>query len=78
MKYLFLVTIILVSGCSSQPMSHQIAEVILGKIFEKTTNKDMSYNAASCRNVKRSCSSGHYQEWFQQNGKKACACNSSL
>lgn len=75
MKYLSLLIIILISGCSSQPVSHQIANVILGEIFEKVTKTDVSYNAASCPNVKRNCSNGNYQEWYQQNGKKACACN---
>ncbi|MGV2872871.1 hypothetical protein [Colwellia sp. E150_009] len=75
MKYLSLLIIILISGCSSQPVSHQVANVILGKVFEKTTSTKISHNASSCPNVKRTCSSGNYQEWYQKNGKKACACN---
>ena len=75
MKYLTLLTIILISGCSSQPVSHQIADVIFKEVFEKATDTDISYNAASCPNVKRSCSKGNYQEWYQNNGKLACACN---
>jgi PBP1b-binding outer membrane lipoprotein LpoB len=75
MKYLSLLIIVLISGCSSQPISHQIADVIFEKTFEKATNTDISYSAASCPNVKRTCSSGNYQEWYQKNGKKACACN---
>lgn len=75
MKYLSLLTIILISGCSSQPVSHQIANVIFGTVFEKTTSTNISHNAASCPNVKRTCSSGNYHEWNQKNGKKACACN---
>lgn len=75
MKYLFLVIIILISGCSSQPVSHQIVNAIFGEVFEKATKKDVSYIAAHCPDVKQNCSNGKYQEWYQQNGKKACACN---
>ncbi len=75
MKYLSLLTIILISGCSSQPISHQIANAILSSVFEGATNTDISHNAASCPNIKRSCSDGNYQEWLQKNGQKACACN---
>lgn len=74
MKYLFLIPVVFLSACSSKPMSHQIAEVILGEVFEKTTKKQVSYNAASCPDVRRKCPGG-YQEWYQSNGKKACACN---
>jgi hypothetical protein len=75
MKYLSLLLIILISGCSSQPFSHQVADAIFEQTFEKVTNTDISYNASSCPSVKRNCSSGSYQEWYQKGGKKACACN---
>jgi len=75
MKYLSIITIILISGCSSQPVSHQVANVVFGKVFEKTTNSKVSDNTASCPIVKRTCSTGTYKEWYQNNGKKACACN---
>ena len=75
MKYLSLLLIILISGCSSQPFSHQVADAIFEQTFEKVTNTDISYNASSCPSVKRNCSSGSYQEWYQKDGKKACACN---
>ncbi len=75
MKYLSLLLVILISGCSSQPFSHQVADVIFEQAFEKATNTDISYNASSCPSVKRNCSSGNYQEWYQKDGKKACACN---
>jgi len=75
MKYLSLLIIVFISGCSSQPVSHQIADVIFGAVFEKVTDTDISHNAASCSNIKRTCSNGNYQEWYQNNGKLACACN---
>ncbi len=56
-------------------MSHQIAEVILGEVFEEVTNTEISYVGASCPEIRRKCQSGNYQEWYQSNGKKACACN---
>jgi hypothetical protein len=75
MKYLFLLIFVLISGCSSKSVGHQVFDVAIGKVFEKATNTDVSYNAANCPNVKRTCSHGKYREWFQKNGKKACACN---
>ena len=75
MKYFSLLIITLIAGCSSQPVSHQIADVIFIEVFKKATDTDISYNAASCPNVKRNCSSGNYQEWYQKSGKKACVCN---
>ena len=74
MKYLPFLIIIL-AGCSSKPVSHQIVDVIFEKTLESITHTDISYSAVNCPNVKRTCSNGNYQEWSQQNGKLACACN---
>lgn len=72
MKYLYLLLIILLlSSCSSRALTEQIAEQAL----EHVTGSDISYNGASCPNIKRSCSHGNYEEWYQENGKLACACN---
>ncbi len=71
MKYLPLLLIILISGCSSQ----QVGNFILGGVFDKATKTEVSHNAASCVNVKRNCSNGNYEEWYQKDGNKSCACN---
>ncbi|TWX65177.1 hypothetical protein ESZ36_18000 [Colwellia demingiae] len=72
MKYLSLIFIlILLSGCSSRSLSEQIAE----RALEHATGTDISYNGASCPNIKRNCSGGNYEEWYQKDGKLACACN---
>ena len=70
MKYLSATFIlILLSGCSS--LVGSIAEIA----FEKATDTEISYVGASCPDIRRNCSSGNYQEWYQKDGKKACACN---
>jgi hypothetical protein len=70
MKYLSgIFILVLLSGCSS------IVEVIAETAFEKATDTDISYVGASCPDVRRNCSRGNYQEWYQSNGKLACACN---
>jgi hypothetical protein len=71
MKYLSLLLIILISGCSSQ----QVGNFILSGVFDKATKTEVSHNAASCVNIKRNCSNGNYEEWYQKNGNKSCACN---
>lgn len=71
MKYLYFLILLLISSCSSRSLSEQVVE----NVFEKITNTDISYNGASCPNVKQACSGGNYEEWFQKNGKMACACN---
>tara|TARA_B100000809_G_scaffold179984_1_gene177616 strand:- start:520 stop:753 length:234 start_codon:yes stop_codon:yes gene_type:complete len=70
MKYLAIIFIlVLLSGCSS------LVEVIAETAFEKATDTEISYVGASCPEVRRNCSSGNYQQWYQSNGKLACACN---
>jgi len=70
MKYLLVTFILfLLSGCSS------LVGAIAETAFEKATDTDISYVGASCPDVRRNCSSGNYQEWYQSNGKLACACN---
>jgi hypothetical protein len=71
MKYFPLIILLLITGCSSSSLSHKIAE----DIIENMTNTDISYNGANCPNIKHSCSNGNYEEWYQKNGKLACACN---
>ena len=75
MKYLTFFIIVLIFGCSSKPISKQIADVTIRKVFENATNTEINYNAANCPNVKRTCSNGKYREWINKNGKKSCACN---
>jgi hypothetical protein len=75
MKYLALLFIVLISGCSSQPLSQQLSEFVIEEAFEKATNTKVSYDGSTCPNVKRACSKGDYHEWYQANGQKACACN---
>ena len=72
MKYLYsLLIILLLSSCSSRPLSEQI----VGSVLERVTNTDISYNGANCPNIRRSCSASGYEEWYQKDGKLACACN---
>ncbi|WP_371185795.1 hypothetical protein [Thalassotalea maritima] len=71
MKYFLILTVFLLSGCSTQNFGNYVAE----KVFEKITNTEISHVGASCPNIKRRCSNGNYEEWYQQNGQKACACN---
>lgn len=67
----FVLLIILLSGCSSQSftdnLKDQAVEVISGKSFSR--------NSSSCPTIKSSCPSNKYEEWVQNNGKIACACN---
>lgn len=75
MKNFFMLDVLLLAGCSSKPISYQIADSVLATVIKKTTGKEVSYNAAHCPTVKRSCSSGNYQQWHQKSGELACACN---
>jgi len=71
MKYIFLIAILLLSGCSSQSSKDQLADIV----FEAVTGKDISRNSASCSELKRRCTGGNYEEWPQQNGQIGCVCN---
>ena len=72
MKSLLIVfSLCLLTGCSSNPLINDLAE----SVFESITETDVSYNASSCPSIKRKCSSGGYNEWYQKDGKLACACN---
>jgi|VirMetMinimDraft_7_1064189.scaffolds.fasta_scaffold17488_2 hypothetical protein len=71
MKYLSIVIITVLFGCSSQDFSAQINDPLI----EKITGGDYSRNNAQCPAMKRQCPEDQYEEWIQKNGQKACACN---
>jgi len=72
LKYLYLSTVLLVSGCSSQSLEEQLTDTA----FEAITGKEYSRDSSSCPRLKQRCGThGDYQEWYQDNGKIACACN---
>ena len=58
------------SGCSSQSFRDSVTD----QVFEKVTGTEYSRNGAQCSSVQRQCA-GIYEEWEQENGQKACACN---
>lgn len=62
---------IVLTGCSS----HNAGQRLEDSLFESVTGKLYSRNASSCPNIRNSCRDGDYQEWIQDNGQKACACN---
>jgi len=60
------------TACSSATVNETVAEIAI----EALADVDISYNAEQCPRVKNNCGvNGHYQEWLQENGKLACACN---
>ena len=71
MKYLSILFILLLSGCSSQSFNDKVTDQIL----EQVTGKEYSRNGAQCPSIKRQCTGGKYEEWTQENGQIACACN---
>lgn len=71
MKYLTLLAVLLMTGCSSMNIKKEVADAV----FENVTGKQMSQNSARCAEVQRTCGNGNYTEWRQENGQKACACN---
>jgi len=70
MRLLIICTVILLASCS-QPFVEYSKDVALSAI----TGSKMSRNPSACPKIKRECSGGEYKEWYQDNGKKACACN---
>lgn len=59
---------LMLMACSST----EVAEIAI----EALGDVDISYNALQCPAVKNNCGvNGHYEEWIQENGKLACACN---
>lgn len=72
MKYFYLVCVLLISGCAY----HSLEQELQDKTLESITGKNYSRNPASCPRIKQRCGThGNYQEWYQENGKLACACN---
>lgn len=72
MKYIYLSFILLLFGCSSQSLEEQLTDTGI----EAITGKEYSRNPGSCASIARKCGThGDYQEWYQENGKLACACN---
>jgi len=71
MKYLSILLLVLITGCTSQSYSESAAD----KLLEAITGKEYSRNASQCLRIKNSCQQGSYEEWTLENGKKACACN---
>ncbi|MBB1437302.1 hypothetical protein H5202_01205 [Shewanella sp. SG41-4] len=72
MKYLSIVIIALLLGCSSQDFSAQVND----EFIEKVIGGEYSRNGARCKTIKNQCPDGQYEEWIQKSGEKACACNS--
>jgi hypothetical protein len=71
MKYLSTLIIFLLSGCSSQSFNDKVTD----QVFEQITGKEYTRNTTQCSSVKRQCTGGNYEEWTEENGQKACACN---
>lgn len=71
MKYIYVVIILLLSGCSSQSSTGRFHDDILKSV----SGNEVSRNPSKCPNIKSQCLGGNYEEWLQQNGQKACACN---
>ncbi len=80
MKYVYLILIIisgcfaiLLPACSSQDIIEYSKDVALSEV----SGNKMSRNPAACPSIKAKCHKrkGEYVEWEQDNGKKACACN---
>jgi len=67
-----LILSLLLMACSSATVNETVAEIAI----EALGNVDISYHAEQCPAVKNNCGvNGHYEEWIQENGKLACACN---
>jgi hypothetical protein len=72
LKYIYLLVIFVLSGCSSQSLKDHLTDTA----FEAVTGKEYSRNSSSCPLIKKKCgANGNYQEWYQDNGKLVCACN---
>lgn len=71
MKYISILVLILISGCTSQSFSERTAD----KVLRAITGQEYSRNSSECLRIKNSCQQGNYTEWLLENGKKACACN---
>lgn len=71
MKYLLVILAIFLSGCSST----DIKEAVVSNVFEHVAGVDVHYNGAGCFEMKNRCHEDKYEEWKQDNGKIACACN---
>jgi hypothetical protein len=69
---LTLALLLLLTACSSREVSEAVAEIAI----EAIADVDISHNALHCPTVKNNCGvNGNYQEWYQENGQLACACN---
>lgn len=67
-----LTLLLMLTACSSSDVNEIVAEIAI----EAITDADISYHGAQCARVKNDCGiNGNYQEWYQSNGKLACACN---
>lgn len=71
MRNLFILLAALTSSCSSQNFSNRATD----QVIEAITGKDYSRNSSNCPQIKSNCPSDKYQEWMQNNGQIACACN---
>ena len=76
MKFTPILLIVFLSSCSSSTFKEEFTEKTMGAVTSAVTGADVSYRENQCPRVKRNCGvNGDYQEWYQENGKLACACN---
>lgn len=72
MKYLPIIFMLLVASCSSTSLKEQVTATTI----EAITGSKVTYNGAQCPSIKQRCGTeGTYNEWYQENGRLACACN---
>ena len=76
MKVLIISTALLLASCSVSDVSHHL--------LETATQSDIGRNAASCNQVKTSCSIHnrnnpsdyrHYSQWKSDDGSVGCSCS---
>lgn len=71
-SFVLFLSIILLGCSNSATINKTVAEIAI----EAIGDVDISYNEAQCPMIKNNCGlHGNYQEWIQENGKLACACN---
>ncbi|OBT03958.1 hypothetical protein A9267_18665 [Shewanella sp. UCD-FRSSP16_17] len=71
MKYLLITIMIFLTACSSQSTTNKLTD----QVFTQVTGKEYSRNSSQCPTIKKQCSAGQYEEWVEESGQKACACN---
>lgn len=67
-----MVLLLILMACSSTTVNETVAEIAI----EALAYVDISYNELQCPSIKNNCGvNGYYEEWIQENGQVACACN---